>query len=465
MRKSADSVYWLGRPLMEQRTVDPESGLLSSAANACTHFEPVWLQQGSWVQARNGAAFLLAYYAPEVKDELLHTYCYAAEANWTTFDPCCSELSSWLTGEKVIAVSGYYRIIFDRCEPNDYCLLEPSGELIRTIDDADQYRPLRMPVPDDIRIAELAGKLGTARERQLRFMLMTDTHYGAGCPWMETVSSLRRVEKQCHPDGIIHLGDLTDGLSDRENAVLMTRRMLLDMKRVNRNLYLCLGNHDTNYFRGNPDPVTPKEAAKLYNGSRGRWYFVDCHRAAIRMVFLESFDFRRIERYGFTLREYLWFQRMLRSTPKGWKLLVFSHVTPDASMHVWSDSILNGERMLRAAERFASERPGDLLGWICGHNHADQVKYRGSIPIISIGCSKPEDFRDHKPEGAITYQRDLHDETRELWDLLEIDTEKGRLEFHRIGAGEDRIIESVGTGPLTHFKEREFQKRKADAIP
>lgn len=455
MHKSKDTEYWLGRPLMNNRTVDPECGKLTTAETACTHFEPVWLQQGSRVQARNGAAFLLAYYAPEVKDELLHTYCYAEEANWTTFDPLHSQLDRWITGDKVITVSGYYRIIFERCVPDDYCLLDPYGEQIKTVDQADRVRPLGVSVPEETRLEELAEDLWPVRDEQLRFLLLTDTHYSAGCPWMETIASLTRVEKRCHPDGIIHLGDLTDGLADRENAVLMTRRMLLDMKQVNRNLYLCLGNHDTNYFRGNPDPVTPADAAKLYNGSRGRWYFVDYREAAIRMVFLESFDHRRKERYGFALREYLWFRRTLKTTPKGWKLLIFSHVTPDAAMHVWSDTILNGERMLQAAERFASDRPGDLLGWICGHNHADQIKYRGGVPIISIGCSKPEDFQDHKPEGAVTYQRDLNNAARELWDLLEIDTKESRLVFHRIGAGVDRSVESVGTGPLTYTGERE----------
>ena len=85
-----------------------------------------------------------------------------------------------------------------------------------------------------------------------------------------------------------------------------------------------------------------------------------------------------------------------------------------------------------------------MLGWIHGHNHADQIYDKRAFPIIGIGCSKIEDFLEHKPEGAVTYSRQQGGETQELWDLLVIHPSKMSMDFLRFGAGEDRHVELSG---------------------
>ena len=62
------------------------------------------------------------------------------------------------------------------------------------------------------------------------------------------------------------------------------------------------------------------------------------------------------------------------------------------------------------------------------------------FPVISLGCNKCEYFTDKKPEGAVTYERKLDTVSQDLWDVLVLDGEGGRMDFIRFGAGEDKVI-------------------------
>lgn len=83
---------------------------------------------------------------------------------------------------------------------------------------------------------------------------------------------------------------------------------------------------------------------------------------------------------------------------------------------------------------------GKILGYIHGHNHADQINKEKKFPIISIGCAKCEDFKDKKPEGAVTYDKKMGTVTQELGDVLVVDPQNGKMDFVRFGAGENRSI-------------------------
>ena len=89
---------------------------------------------------------------------------------------------------------------------------------------------------------------------------------------------------------------------------------------------------------------------------------------------------------------------------------------------------------------FQRIRKGCVLGWIHGHNHADQITWYGCLPVIGIGCAKLEDFTEHKPEGAVTWPRAQCTASEELWDVLVIHPKEESMDFIRFGAGEDRHI-------------------------
>ncbi len=292
----------------------------------------------------------------------------------------------------------------------------------------------------------------------LAFFLLTDTHYTVNGTWADTVESLRAVkEASAFTDGdfidrllseqpirdfqgIIHLGDATDGMVPREITRDYVRMMQEDLQGLGIPLYYTLGNHDSNYFRGNPEPFDRQEMYDLYLGGKPGHYCLDDAERGLRMIFLESFDHREKIRYGFSGAELDWLEERLGETPPDWCVVVFSHVPPAARLHYWSDQIRGSARLVRLLRQFQYRSRGRLLGFVHGHNHADGIDCREGFPIVSIGCGKCEFFTDKKPEGSVTWPRRLEDISRELWDVLVVSTKRRTLDFIRFGAGKNRRV-------------------------
>ncbi len=426
--------------LMEQgKEVDRDTGCLVSSPECAVSFLPYFAARGTkLVPVSEDVRFKVYFYRPAIPPELIHTYSYHAETNWTTFCPEFSD-SDWAMGERVLPEDGFIRVAL------------PAGrqgmlwtESIRM----EEPQREEQPVPGWMERQVRSLKKRTEQCRQegdLLLLLLADTHYAVGCIWPETLRSLQLAAQELHPDAVVHLGDFTDGLLPRKYTEMLANMLLSDLEGVCGKLYCCTGNHDRNYFRGNPDAMTREECTALYLREKEPWYFADYPEKKLRLLFLDSFDPVEKERYGFTAAEVRWVRRTLRRTPKGYRVILFSHVPPVAEIHVWSDTIRNQERMLRSVERFHLRRGGAVLTWIHGHSHADQV-YRGrKFPVIGIGCSKLEDFTDHKPEKAVTYPREQHTETQELWDAVLVHPGTGGLDFLRFGAGEDRHLGKEGS--------------------
>ena len=109
-------------------------------------------------------------------------------------------------------------------------------------------------------------------------------------------------------------------------------------------------------------------------------------------------------------------------------------------MHYWSRTIRNGPRLVKMLDCWQRRHPGQLLGLIHGHNHADRVSQDRSWPIVSIGCAKMEDCKEKKPQTFVTQDRKPGTVTQELWDVIRIPYDSGRVEFYRFGAGEDQVV-------------------------
>lgn len=416
--------------------VDPHTGLLVRDTGFMTNYLPVPVQAGDRILPRSpDIPYVCAFYSEDIPDALIYTYSYAPESNWTTF---CAQHSDfqWSGRGREMPRSGFVRLtvrISDPCEtaPRFHDLFSVAG---------DEWGACSVPFwmqEEALHTAE--------RVRQIRkpgdavFLLLADTHYASGSIWSDTCESLRLVSETIRPDGLIHLGDFTDGLLPRRHTVGLSAGILADLRSICSSVHVCIGNHDMNYFRGNPDAMSKKACAWLYLGRRNPWYYVDLPEKKTRLLFLDSFSPEEQERYGFSGHQVSWLRRVLRFTPGDYKLLVFSHVPPLPEIHVWSSVIRNGEKTLRLLERHHARHPGSVLGWIHGHNHADQVWSARAFPIVGIGCGKLESFQEHKPDGSVTWFRKKGERTQELWDVLVIRPEEGRLGFVRFGAGEDRF--------------------------
>lgn len=280
----------------------------------------------------------------------------------------------------------------------------------------------------------VAGRVQAATDKMLTFALMADSHFAFNGTWEDTVRSLkalgRAVADKSPLDGIIHLGDLSDGLLPLKQTWEIEERCIEDMKSLNVPIYLTLGNHDYNYFHGNPEVTYPDRPQ----------YYVDYDKQKLRLIFIDSFDPREPVRYGFTTYCIHWLDANLRQMPEGYNAIIFSHVPPLVRLQAWTKDIRNRTGLIEVLNKYADR----ILAFINGHNHCDLIfndLKNGQFPVISINCAKCECFTDHKPEGAVVPGRRLGDRTQESFDIMQVDVHGRKIFFTRFGAGSDRIVE------------------------
>lgn len=261
------------------------------------------------------------------------------------------------------------------------------------------------------------------------YILLADSHFTYNGTWEDTVSSMKAIKSRIPISGIIHLGDLTDGLLPLDRTQVIERRCISDMQSMGVPVYIVPGNHDYNYFRGNPQIKYPDKPQ----------YYIDLPEQRLRLIFIDSFDPKEDLRYGFTEYCIHYVESVLHMMPKEYVAIVFSHVPPIKQLHVWSEWIRNSHILMPILDGYADR----ILAFINGHSHCDHLfndLHNGQFPIISINCAKCEYFLEHKPEGAVVPFRRLGDRMQESFDIMQVDTERKEIYFTRFGAGEDRVV-------------------------
>lgn len=277
-------------------------------------------------------------------------------------------------------------------------------------------------------------------ENDLAFAVITDTHYVNNGTWERSAYNIQQVAARLPLQGIIHLGDLTDGILPLALTRESVDAVMADMKRTGKPVFLCCGNHDSNYFKNNPEKMTEEEMSVYYLGREKPWYHIDYPVQKIRILYLYSFDYREKVRYGFPAEELEWVNETLASMEDGWAALVCAHVPPLPEIHFWSDQIRNGEALLQILEEY--HRSGrKILAYVHGHNHGEQIYTERLFPIVSLGCNKMEDFQDKKPAGSWTYNREQDTVMEDLWDIMIVHQNHNGIDFIRFGAGEDRHVD------------------------
>lgn len=381
---------------------------------------------GDVLRGDDQAEYRIYRYTPEIKEELIHTYCYEPEQNWASY---VREPEVWRRGDFVFEEECYIRV----AAKQDVSLsLEPARERITEWPACFQAEAL-LTVE---RAWELLG------EEDLAFAVITDTHYVNNGTWERSAYNLQQVAARLPLCGIIHLGDLTDGILPLARTKESVELVLADMRQTGQPVYLCCGNHDSNYFRSNPEKMTEEEMSAYYLGREKPYYYVDYPAQKIRILYLYSFDYREQVRYGFHGEELVWVKETLGAMAEGWAALVCAHVPPLPEIHFWSDQIRNGEELLRILEEY--HRAGKkILAYVHGHNHGEQIYRERLFPIVSLGCNKLEDFQDKKPAGSWTYSRQQGTVTEDLWDVMIVHGDHGGIDFVRFGAGEDKHVKHV----------------------
>ena len=345
--------------------VDRQSGLLCPLQGAAVNFEPMRVYAGEQlIPLKSDLEYQVATYSPEPNPQYIYTYSYPPEANLTVFFPDKSAFQ-WKTGPCLFSEPAHVRITVRTNIQADETTL---ADYFRWEGGEHSAEPLLPWIEEEAeRVARRVQHC--SRPDDLVFFLLTDIHYTTGCNWACTAASLAAAKQCIRPDGIIQLGDITDGLLPTVWTQRYAGRVLADIKSLGLPLFGCLGNHDRNFFRGNTQGLSLKACSQLCLGRDDPDYYTDYPEQRLRVIFLDSFDPERQERYGFSVKTLRHLLEMLDETPYGWRLLLFSHVPPLARLHVWSNTILGSEDAIGLINRFRRKR-NLAVAWIHGHNHA-----------------------------------------------------------------------------------------------
>jgi len=294
--------------------------------------------------------------------------------------------------------------------------------------------------------------------KMLSFCLLTDTHYTENGTWDDTAAGVAKLTRNTDVDAIIHLGDFTDGLESKDVTRGYVEKILSDLKANRLPVYVTIGNHDYNFYKGNRERFSKEEVLECLELEK-EYYYQDFDEYKIRCLFLHSYDADTPVRYGFSDEEVDWIEETIYAAPRGYKVLIFSHGAPLYFLDYWSRIIRNSEKLMDILETYNAQENRQILAFIHGHTHAEHV-YRGSsFPIISIGCNKCEQLVGKIPVGSYAYERTRGTDTQDLWDVLRIDTESEKLCFERMGAGEDRTVDCRKSGST--WRQDEAAKKQA----
>ena len=416
-----------------------------------------------------GCVYQLAFYNDTIDPKFIHTYCYSDEESWATYTGNLKRLG-WKFWKTKFKEHGWARLLVRRLDGKPFGEAQKSALKRKCFFLRNKTRREAKPFFEK-EIDDTVKKVSALKGADTLVLgLLSDNHYVINGRWEDTAANLLEVNKRAPFDALVHLGDFTDGML---GAQIMREYFGLvngDLKKLGVPLYYCLGNHDANYFRKNPESLDDLAQSRLYLQRDEPHYYVDFEGKNLRALFLHSYDHTQqgqSNRYGFSDEEVEWVRAVLAATPADCKVLVFSHVPLLAKMHFWSEEIRNEAAMVKVLQDFnagitaigsktktgadenrkqaqdtgAAGLKGRLLAFVHGHIHADWINDTDlSFPIVSIGCAKIEDDQVKKSAGSTTYSRALGDATQDLWDVWVVNTKTGRLDFIRFGAGEDRAL-------------------------
>lgn len=443
---------------------------------ATEFFYPV--SKGDYIECiHKDYVFAVATFSTDREEKYIYTYDYKTDSAWLTYRQDLTP-DSYTRDTYVFREDGYCRICVKRIDGMEMTAKD-ADRINSILAFYAEIKPYQGKACFEPEIADTVKKVediwhsaAKADSDLLSVALLTDSHYTVNGTWEDTADNIKKVltqldereqsgscsEKKCSMDGIVHLGDFTDGMTTKKVTSAYTERMLDDLCQNGLPVYVALGNHDSNYFRGNKQRFSMEEQKELFGLAR-EYYYRDYTGQKLRCLFLSSYDAETPVRYGFSEEEVAWVKETLDETPAGFKVLVFSHEAPLDILDYWARIVRNGKKLMQVLEEYNAREDAQILAYIHGHTHADYV-YRGSsFPIVSLGCNKCEYFLDKKPEGSHTYERKPDTVTQDLWDVLVVDGSRECLHFVRFGAGEDHVVDCHKTEST--WREFYAEKKKA----
>ena len=375
--------------------------------------------------------FNVATYRPEAEDRWIYTYDYAPDQSWTIYNKDLNA-DSYRQEEYIFTGHVYFRICLRKLNGENFNNTEDINTILRFETNPSVQTKKKWLINEVERVTEQVNSL--QEKNDMKLIVITDTHYNVNGTWDDTCNAINELSKRIKFDGIIHLGDFTDGMVTKEATKHYAKLVLNDLKRTGLPVWVALGNHDVNYFKNNPEPFSPVEQSQVYLDGKAIRYHADLD--GLRFIFIDSYDISETLRYGYSEECIKWLDNTLISTPANSKTIIFSHLPPLTRLQFWTDE-LRGESKLNEIIKQHKEK---ILAWINGHNHADNIDNDEDYPIVAIVNAKCEAFTDYKPKCSIIPDRKLDSVSQEAFDIILVNAKNKKIKFLRFGAGKDRVI-------------------------
>ncbi|MDR1764409.1 MAG: metallophosphoesterase [Dysgonamonadaceae bacterium] len=294
------------------------------------------------------------------------------------------------------------------------------------------------------------------------FLHCSDSHYSY------LVQHVTEFANKYLPTAIIHTGDSVESYTTGSPAY--TDAMGADSTPP---FFLCVGNHEVlsatsdqqiydRYF-ANIEAQMGLPAAMV----TGCYYYRDFATELIRMIVINTYTLNNAQAQAD------WFVQTLLSTPAGYAVVIFLHISPRASTTPDPDWVitnsgtsqsgsqanavfaaavqafidgtsfnLTGENSITASGDFTSRGAGLFAGWFFGHGHVDYSGYITAYPnqrVTEVGAQGTTQTVDNLPRTPDTVCEDS-------FNLCKIDVSNRRVHILKIGA--DR---SVTMQPLEYL--------------
>jgi len=289
-----------------------------------------------------------------------------------------------------------------------------------------------------------------------------------------TSMALKRFDDHMDFDSILCCGDSVLSYNQSTSIYVDDGTAYTALRNVNfmidRNKLLYVeGNHDRNIV----DPIMPKldfvnlmyrplkRLADVHFGGSSSYYYRDYPKHKIRIICLDLYDVLPDENYnyhsGYKQDQMNWLVNIALNVGSDWHVIVATHAAPygvndgmtDNGTPPYNSNVLigilesfkNGTSVTISSTATESHfnsysiqtnfsSPGNLIGCFVGHNHVDVLLEKNGIHYVSIECGYLED-NDRNKRTAFTY-------TTVAFDVVMINTSTRKVDFHRIGYGEDR---------------------------
>lgn len=288
-------------------------------------------------------------------------------------------------------------------------------------------------------------------ESNLTLAVYTDIHHDPKYevdPYKETMDCVAELMKRTRIDALWNLGDLINGhTTTKKEAVGQIQDVLAEENRVTSNAHRIAGNHDNNIqatYEANAgysmeEVLSPEELNAVlantttsqtehYSSLHPTDYYVDFEK--IRVVCIAADDVTWTEETAEWLRE-----EALKTEKE---VIILSHI-PTRPEWGFRNDVVGGDLIEEALWEFTG-KGGTVVAYIYGHDHGDMVSDAGEWKEVAIGCARFQVPTSNGTEGMIFQQRNKDDETKILFDVVCINTEKKEVRFVRFGAGSDRVI-------------------------